>query len=122
MIQYRLWIPLEQLSPQLIDAVKMQEDRWFAWHPGVNPISLIRGAVRTYAHDNRQGGSTLTMQLARLLYQLSTRTPVGKLRQVGYALWLEARYSKHDILEALSQSRAVRQQCARRRRCESDLF
>jgi len=98
--QYRLWVPLEQLPPQLIDAVKMQEDRWFAWHPGVNPISLIRGAVRTYAHDNRQGGSTLTMQLARLLYQLNTRTPAGKLRQIGYALWLEARYSKHDILEA----------------------
>lgn len=98
--QYRLWVPLEDMSPTLIAAVKMQEDRWFAWHPGVNPVSLLRGALRTYAYDNRQGGSTLTMQLARLLYHLNTRTPLGKLRQVGYALWLEARYSKHDILEA----------------------
>lgn len=98
--QYRLWVPLQQISPVLIAAVKLQEDRWFDWHPGVNFISLGRGALRTYAYDNRQGGSTLTMQLARLLYQLNTRTPLGKLRQIGYALWLEARYSKHDILEA----------------------
>ncbi len=98
--QYRLWTPLEQIPPALIDAVKMQEDRWFAFHPGFNPVSLLRGATRTYWHDNRQGGSTLTMQLARLMYSLNTRTPTGKLKQVAAAVWLEARYSKHDLLEA----------------------
>ncbi|MDB6062842.1 MAG: pbpC [Verrucomicrobiaceae bacterium] len=98
--QYRLWTPLEQISPPLIAAVKLQEDRWFSFHPGFNPVSLLRGAVRTYAHENRQGGSTLTMQLARLMYSLNTRTPGGKLRQVAAAIWLEARYSKHDLLEA----------------------
>lgn len=40
------------------------------------------------------------MQLARLLQRESTRTPLAKLRQIGQALWLEARYSKPDILEA----------------------
>lgn len=98
--QYRLWVPLENISPTLIEAVKLQEDRWFYWHPGINPPALVRGAWETYTGGNRQGGSTLTMQLARLIYGLNTRTPVGKLRQIGAALWLEARYSKHDILEA----------------------
>ncbi|MET0380060.1 MAG: transglycosylase domain-containing protein, partial [Spongiibacteraceae bacterium] len=98
--QYRVWTPLESISPTLIEAVQLHEDRWFYWHPGVNPVALLRGAMRTYGGGNRQGGSTLTMQLARLTYDLNTRTPTGKLRQVAYALWLEARYSKHDLIEA----------------------
>jgi penicillin-binding protein 1C len=98
--QYRLWVPLERISPRLIKAVQLQEDRWFYWHPGVNPPALLRGAWETYRGGNKQGGSTLTMQLARLMGGLNTRSPLGKLRQIGYALWLEVRYSKHDILEA----------------------
>lgn len=98
--QYRLWVPLEKISPRLVDAVNLQEDRWFYWHTGVNPPALLRGAWETYSGGNKQGGSTLTMQLARLMYGLNTRSPTGKLRQIGAALWLEARYSKHDILEA----------------------
>ncbi len=98
--QYRLWVPLEKISPGLIAAVQLQEDQWFYWHPGINPIALVRGAWETYTGGNKQGGSTLTMQLARLMGGLNTRTPMGKLRQITHALWLEARYSKHDILEA----------------------
>ncbi len=98
--QYRLWVPLEKISPGLIQAVQLQEDRWFYRHPGINPVALVRGAWATYAGGNKQGGSTLTMQLARLTGELNTRTPSGKLRQIIHALWLEARYSKHDILEA----------------------
>ena len=52
------------------------------------------------AHGNRQGGSTITMQLARLLWPLNTRTPLGKLEQVARAVQLELFYSKHEILEA----------------------
>jgi len=40
------------------------------------------------------------MQLARLMYRLNTKTATGKLRQIGIAVWLEARYSKRQILEA----------------------
>jgi penicillin-binding protein 1C len=98
--QYRLWTPLAEMSPTLVEAFLVKEDRWFRWHVGVNPIALLRAGYRTYRGAGRQGGSTLTMQLARLLYHLNTRTPAGKLRQVAAALWLEARYSKHDILEA----------------------
>jgi penicillin-binding protein 1C len=99
--QYRLWAPLKDVAPQLVDAVLLHEDRWYAWHPGINPYGLLRGAWVTYArHGAPQGGSTITMQLARLLWGLNTRTPLGKLRQIARALQLELFYSKHDILEA----------------------
>ena len=98
--QYRLWVPLSQVSPELVDAFLLKEDRWFYLNVGVNPIALVRAAFRTYRGGERQGGSTLTMQLARLTYQLNTKTPAGKLRQIGAALWLEARYSKRELLEA----------------------
>ena len=38
--QYRLWTPLKEMSPALVDAFRLKEDRWFYWHPGVNPFSL----------------------------------------------------------------------------------
>ena len=99
--QYRLWVPLRSISTQLVEGVLLHEDRWFRWHPGFNPWGLARGAWVTYArHRHPQGGSTITMQLARLLWQLDTRTPLGKLRQIARALQLELFYSKRDILEA----------------------
>ena len=98
--QYRLWTPLAKISPALREAFLLKEDRWFYWHPGVNPVALARAGVRTYSGSGRQGGSTLTMQLARLLYHLNTRTPAGKIEQAAIAISLEARYSKREILEA----------------------
>ncbi|HXS96472.1 MAG TPA: penicillin-binding protein 1C [Candidatus Limnocylindrales bacterium] len=98
--QYRLWTPLKDIAPVLVDAFLLKEDRWFYWHPGVNPIALSRAALRAGRGGGRQGASTITMQLARLLYGLRTRSAAGKARQIALALWLEARYSKHDLLEA----------------------
>ncbi len=98
--QYRVWTPIGQMSPELVSAFLTKEDRWFYWHPGVNPFSLARAAFKTWRGRARQGGSTLTMQLARLIYRLNTKTPAGKFKQSVAAVWLEARYSKHSILEA----------------------
>ena len=98
--QYRLWTPLEDISPKLTEAVTRYEDRWFHAHPGVNPIALIRSARATFGGERRQGGSTLTMQLARKIYDIDSRSISGKLKQIAAAIWIEARYSKHDILEA----------------------
>ncbi|MBL0121852.1 MAG: penicillin-binding protein 1C [Betaproteobacteria bacterium] len=98
--QYRLWTPLDTISPKITEAVTRYEDRWFAWHPGVNPVALIRSAHATFSGERRQGGSTLTMQLARKLYDIDSRSVGGKLKQIAAALWIEARYSKRDILEA----------------------
>ena len=99
--KYRQWLPLAQMPPALVEAVLLHEDAWFRWHPGFNPLSLARGAWISYVRGgHRQGGSTLTMQLARLMYRLNTRSPAGKAEQVLRAVWLELRYSKDDILEA----------------------
>ena len=98
--QYRLWTPLSEMSPELVQAFQLKEDGWFYWHPGVNLAALARAGARTYSGGVRQGGSTITMQLARLLYGIRTRTAASKARQIAAALWLEARYSKHDLLEA----------------------
>lgn len=99
--QYRLAVPLERLSPQLVEATLLQEDQYFYWHPGVNPVALVRAALRTYvAGDRRVGASTISMQLARILHGIQSRTLAGKLEQIYRALWLELRYSKKEILEA----------------------
>lgn len=98
--QYRLWTPLDQIAPCAVEAILLKEDRHFFVHPGVNPSSLLRAAWATFARHQRQGGSTLTMQLARRLYRLNTRSLWGKLHQITLALWLEARHDKREILEA----------------------
>lgn len=98
--QYRLWLPLERIAPAMIDALLLKEDRYFYRHPGLDPGALLRAAMATYGGGMRQGGSTLSMQLARRLYGLNSRQIPGKLQQIALALWLEARHSKHDILEA----------------------
>lgn len=99
--RYRLWVPLERISPQLVEAFLLKEDRHFYWHPGVEPFALLRAGLRTASGSGpRQGGSTISMQLARLLYRLKTRSIPGKMVQVLRALQLELFYSKHDILEA----------------------
>lgn len=98
--RYRQWLPLGKVSPTLVEAVLLHEDRHYRWHPGVNPISLARAAASTYGGGPRIGGSTITMQLARLRWRLETRDVRGKLVQIARALQLEAMYSKDAILEA----------------------
>jgi penicillin-binding protein 1C len=99
--KYRLWVPLAEMHPDLIRVVLLYEDRWFYYHPGVNFYALWRAGYETYLKKTRRlGGSTITMQLARILYGISSKSISGKLRQIGLALWLELRYSKKEILEA----------------------
>lgn len=98
--RYRLWLPLGALGSELQAATLAREDRHFRLHPGVDPSGLMRAAWLTMFRGRRVGGSTVTMQLARLRYHLRTRTPAGKLRQIFAALSLELHYSKDELLEA----------------------
>src|SRR5205085_2251829 len=99
--KYRVWTPLEEISPALVDATVNYEDKYYGKHPGVNPVSLLRATWNlTVSRGTHGGASTITMQLARLRYHLRTRTFAGKLRQMVYALELERHYSKAQILEA----------------------
>jgi penicillin-binding protein 1C len=99
--QYRLFTPITELSDQLVDATLLQEDQYFYWHPGINPISLLRASWQTYIlKSRRMGASTITMQVARMRYRINSKTASGKLWQIIRALQLEAHYSKQQILEA----------------------
>ncbi len=99
--KYRLWLPLKAISPVLINATLLHEDKWFRFHPGVSPASLGRAIWHTYIKKDRKiGGSTITMQLARIKYDINSRTISGKTTQILAAFWLELLYSKNDILEA----------------------
>ncbi|WP_253946073.1 penicillin-binding protein 1C [Niveibacterium sp. COAC-50] len=95
---WRYPVTAEQVSPRYLQAVLNYEDRWFRWHPGVNPFAMLRAAWQ-WARNGRivSGGSTLTMQVARML-DPPPRTLRGKLRQVVRALQLEVHFSKDEIL------------------------
>jgi len=99
--RYRVYVPLEKISPRLIDMTLCHEDRYFHQHAGFNPFSLVRAAWSDWCGQGRRlGASTITMQLARLHYHLNTRTVGGKLVQIVAANHLECHCSKHEILEA----------------------
>ena len=99
--KYRIFYPLNEIPVQIQKAVLMYEDKNFYYHIGINPFSLLRAAISTFITKNgKQGGSTITMQTVRILYNLNTKTVKGKIKQILSALWLEMRYSKKDILEA----------------------
>ena len=88
------------VSPLYLQALLGYEDRWFHWHPGVNPLALARaGAQWLRSGGIVSGGSTLSMQVARILEGGDTRSVAGKLRQMARALQLEARLSKDQILQ-----------------------
>ena len=89
----------ESVSPLYLQALLNYEDRWFWKHPGINPWALLRAGGQWLSGGRIvSGGSTLTMQVARIL-DPHTRTPWGKAKQLLRALQLEAHLSKHDILQ-----------------------
>ncbi|CAM4369234.1 penicillin-binding protein 1C [Bordetella muralis] len=100
---WRYPVTPEQVSPYYLQTLLGYEDRWFYWHPGVNPVSLMRAAWQWAAHGRIvSGGSTITMQVARLLDPELAGQPSrflsAKLRQMARAVQLELHYSKDDIL------------------------
>lgn len=95
----RLGADLDDIDPRFIDALIAYEDKRFYAHSGVDPRALLRAAWDSARHGKiRSGGSTLTMQLARLLERSGTGHWRGKLRQIRLALALEQHLSKDQIL------------------------
>ena len=98
---YRIKTTLDQISPLLIKSTLLYEDEYFYWHPGVNPVALTKAVYYSFfAKSHTRGASTITMQLARMIYRIHSRNPLGKMHQILRALQLEFFYSKDDILEA----------------------
>ncbi len=99
--KYRLYTPLNNIAPDLIEATLLQEDQYFYWHMGINPLATMKAIWQTYVMKSRRiGASTITMQLARILYGFDSKTVGGKIKQIIYAIRLESHYTKKEILEA----------------------
>lgn len=95
---WRYPVTLAQVSPRYIEALLGYEDRYFWRHPGVNPVAMVRGVWLWLRHGRAvSGGSTLTMQVARLIEPYHRSVP-GKLRQMARALQLEWHYDKRTLL------------------------
>ena len=95
---WRYPVHTSEVSPYYLDALLTYEDRWFYSHPGVNPLALARATWQNLTGARVvSGGSTLSMQVARLLDPHS-RTFHGKLRQLWRTAQLEWHLSKDEIL------------------------
>ncbi len=88
----------DKVSPLYIQALINYEDRFFRYHPGVNPVALLRAVFQRIKYGRFvSGGSTLTMQVARIL-KPHKKTIAGKLHQILRALQLEQKFTKDEIL------------------------
>ena len=90
--KFRLRVSLHEIAPEAVNAVLLYEDRYFYRHPGVNPLAMLRAGLSMLGGSRRMGGSTVTMQVARLRLGLSTTSPAGKLEQMARALQYEYLY------------------------------
>ncbi len=101
---WRYPVTLDQVSPLYVTALLNYEDRWFWRHPGVNPLALLRASGQWLRTGHIvSGGSTLTMQVARILetkhdQDTSKRSALAKVIQILRAVQLEVHLSKRDIL------------------------
>ncbi|MFG0380185.1 peptidoglycan glycosyltransferase PbpC [Pseudomonas sp. zbq_18] len=95
---WRYPVKVQDVSPFYLEALLTYEDRWFYQHPGVNPLALARAAWQNLSSGRvLSGGSTLSMQVARLLDPHARSLP-GKLKQLWRTLQLEWHLSKDEIL------------------------
>jgi penicillin-binding protein 1C len=95
---WRLRTIIDDVPPALVAMLIAREDARFRWHPGVDPLALARATAQAAWHGRVvSGGSTITMQVARLL-EPRPRTAFSKVIEIARAVQLEARYSKDEIL------------------------
>ena len=93
------YVSYEDISPELIRATIAIEDRRFYDHGGVDYIGLVRAAVSQFDDDLlKSGGSTITQQLAKNLYEMFDSTWDRKSTEFFVAKYLEKHYSKNEII------------------------
>jgi 1A family penicillin-binding protein len=98
---WRTFVPLDQISPYLIQATIAAEDATYWTHYGVEPFAIVRGAFIIYGGEGSSGGSTITQQLARGLYPEQIGTDFSltrKVKEAFAAIALDEEFSKEDIL------------------------
>lgn len=96
--KWRMQILSEEITPELKKAFLWKEDRFFYWHPGINPVSVVRATFNNLRKGKRtSGASTIGMQVVRLLNPKS-RTYKNKMLEMFRALQLDWKFSKQEIL------------------------
>lgn len=97
--QWRMKTRLDEITPELKKAILYKEDKYFRWHPGINPIAITRAVFNNVIKRKRtSGASTITMQVARMLSP-KKRTYVNKAIEMFRALQLEVHHTKDEILQ-----------------------
>jgi penicillin-binding protein 1A len=96
----RIFVPLQQIPPTLRNAIIAVEDARFYSHLGVDVRGILRAAYANFRHGRVvEGGSTITQQLAKVLFLTPDRSFSRKVKEALLALELEKRYSKDRLLE-----------------------
>lgn len=98
--KYRIPARFDAIGESMIRATLEMEDRSFFSHIGVDFKAAARALWGAVSGQRLGGGSTLTMQYARLRWDLKTRSASGKLEQMFRAIQIERHYEKREILEA----------------------
>jgi len=97
--KWRLETKLSDITPEMVEAIIHKEDKWFYWHFGFNPVSIVRAFISNIQSGQRvSGASTITMQIARLM-EPSKRSYLNKILEIFRSLQLEIYYSKKELLE-----------------------
>jgi len=97
--QWRMKAGIDEVSPLFLKTLIEKEDRWYRFHPGVNPVALLRAIFQNLSSGKRvSGASTITMQVIRML-EPRARTIPNKLVECFRALQLEMHHSKDEILD-----------------------
>lgn len=96
----RNWVKLDVVSPWMVKAILAAEDDRFYEHSGIRPVSIFRaGMVDIFHRGAKQGGSTITQQLARNIFLTKEKTFIRKAKEAILALRLEKIYTKDQLLE-----------------------
>jgi membrane peptidoglycan carboxypeptidase len=96
---------LPEIPADFSKLLVQKEDRWFYWHKGFNPISIIQALAQRIGLGGRTGSSTISQQLAKiLLSQENSRTVPNKVSEIFYTMALETFNSKREILKMYANS------------------
>jgi membrane peptidoglycan carboxypeptidase len=97
---FRLYTPYDKIPMKLIYAVITAEDERFFSHKGIDPVGILRAALTDITIGKVvQGGSTITQQLAKMIFLSPRRTIERKLKEIELAKEIERKLTKEEILE-----------------------
>jgi penicillin-binding protein 1A len=99
-IEKGVFVPLNRMPQYLVNAVVAVEDGRFWKHKGIDYLAIVRAAVKDVLHVGlKEGGSTITQQLAKITFLTPEKTLQRKVREAALAMKIEKKLEKNDILE-----------------------